>query len=88
MTSIYKLRKLYAKYKIRKKCIRITKIPTKPQLESIILQASDLSQDISMALEMKFRIVYLDECMVTKKTMPTHAWTLPKINVHYDYQQF
>ena len=40
-----------------------------------------------MALETRFRIVYLDECVVTKRTMPTHAWTLPKTNICFDQKQ-
>ena len=83
-TTIYKLRKLYSKYKIRKKCIRIAKIPSRPALEDIIMQFNDLSNDVSMALERGFRIIYLDECMITKRTNPTHVWTLPKTNVCFD----
>ena len=40
-----------------------------------------------MALERQFRIVQLDECMVTKRTIPTHAWTLPKTNINLDQRE-
>ena len=40
-----------------------------------------------MAIERKFRIVQLDECVVTKRTIPTHAWTLPKTNACLDQGQ-
>ena len=40
-----------------------------------------------MALERKFRVVYLDEFMITKRTLPTHAWTLPKTNVFLDQKK-
>jgi len=34
-----------------------------------------------MAIERRFRVIYLDECLVTKRVIPTHAWTLPKTNI-------
>lgn len=37
-----------------------------------------------MAIELRFRIVYLDECVVTKQTVPTHVWSLPKHNAAID----
>ena len=37
-----------------------------------------------MALERKFWIVQLDECLVTKRTLPTHVWSLPKQNAEID----
>ena len=44
----------------------------------------DLGESISMALARSFRIVQLDECLVTKRTLPTHVWTLPKQNAEID----
>ena len=83
----YKLRKLYKEHKIRKKLIQNAKKPKKITLEEIVLQANDMHQDIKMAIERNFRIVQLDECMVTKRTIPTHAWTLPKTNINLDQQE-
>ena len=82
--TVYKLRKLYAERKIRKKCIRRAKIPERKTREEIVMQAADLSQDVSMALERGFRVVQLDECLVTTRTLPTHVWTLPKSNAEID----
>ena len=81
----YKIRKLYSMYKIKKKCIRLTKLPDRATQERIVLQASDLAQDLAMANELKFRIVQLDECVCTKRTIPTHIWTLPKSNIELAY---
>ena len=36
-TTVYKLRKLYAKFMSRKKCIRPAKIPSRPSLEDITI---------------------------------------------------
>ena len=30
----------------------------------------------------------MDECLVTKKTMSTHAWTPLKTNITLDYSEF
>jgi len=75
---------LYKKHKIRKKVVRLAKIPNRPSLENIIIQAADLSQDVSIAVERNFKIFQVDECCVTKRTIPTHYWTLPKTNVSFD----
>ena len=44
------------------------------------MAVSDLSNSVSFALEKGFKILFLDECMVTKRCLPTHSWTLPKTN--------
>ena len=64
--------------------IRLSKIPTRPQQENIILQAADLSQDVNLALERNFRIIQLDEFLVSKGTLPKYVWTLPKMNAILD----
>ena len=38
--------------------------------------------------ERGFRIIYLDECMVTKTTLPTHAWSNFKSNINVTYNQY
>ena len=48
------------------------------------LQAVDLANDIKMAIERNFRIIQLDETCVTKRTIPTHAWTQKKTNIQLD----
>jgi len=45
-----------------------------------MLQAYDLSQDVSLALETGFRIVYVDECLVSKSTIPKVEWSRLKEN--------
>ena len=40
-----------------------------------------------MAYERKFRVIQLDECLITKNTLPTHAWTLPKTNIRIDQRE-
>ena len=50
----------------------------------IAIQAAELSQDVQMALDMSRKIVQLDEFVITKKTLPTHAWTQQKTNILMD----
>ena len=64
--------------------IKFGKIPKLPSLHDITMQAADLKQDIQAGLDRNFRVIQLDECMVTKKTLGKLAWTLPKTNVVLD----
>ena len=41
--TIYKLRKLYAKHKIKKKVIRVNKVPKQASIMDIAIQAAELS---------------------------------------------
>ena len=74
-TTVYKIRKLYAKHMIRKKVIRFGKVPPETSLMDIVMDAAEMSQSIQLALEKKVRICFLDEFVITKKTWSTHAWT-------------
>ena len=86
MTS-YKIRKLYSKHKIKKKVISMGKTPKRASLLDIAIQAAELAQDLQLAKERGFKIVQLDEFVVTKHTWPTHAWYLPKGNITVDQTQ-
>ena len=37
-----------------------------------------------MAIDMRRKIIQLDEFVITKKTLPTHVWTLPRNNMQVD----
>ena len=50
----------------------------------IAIQAAELSTSVQLAMEKHLKIVQLDEFVVTKRTWPTHAWTLPKHNIILD----
>ena len=82
--TIYKLRKLYQQHKIRMKFLRFTKLPDHPKQLEILEHAKILGREIRFALDRGFRIVYLDEMMTTKRTLPKMAWTLPKENFQLD----
>ena len=48
------------------------------------MQAVDLSQDIGLALEYGLRLTYIDEFVITKKTLQTHACSLKRTNILLD----
>ena len=56
-------------------------------MEKLTLQAADMANEVRMAIERKFRIIQLDECCVTTKTIPKTAWSLKKTNVLVDYKE-
>jgi len=56
-------------------------------LENIVLQTTDYTQDIKLAIEKNFRILFMDEAFVTKNTMSTHAWTPLKNNINIDNKE-
>ena len=82
--TIYKLRKLYKEVKIRKKYLRMTKLPDEPKLREIEQQAAVLGREVRFALTQGFRIVYLDEMMVTKSTLPKTEWSHKLHNYRLD----
>ena len=43
-----------------------------------------MKRQLTMARNDGYRIVYLDECMFTRKTVVQAEWTLPKENVRVD----
>ena len=47
-----------------------------------------MQQELRQYQRQGFRIIYLDEMMVTTRTMPTHEWSLKNTNVLIDYHQF
>ena len=70
--------------KIKYKLIRRTKIHNRQTLENLTIQAVDYANDVRMAIERKFRIFQLDECFVTRNTIPKLAWSMKKMNIELD----
>ena len=80
----YKLRKFFKETKIKDKVIRLEKQPKPQDMIDRVVEAADLATAVKLALERKFRIVQLDECMVTRRTMLKHAWSRKRTNVQLD----
>ena len=73
--SSSKLAYIYKKYKIRKKKIQNTKVLNDKQKRKIRFQLPHVRDQINDHIKRGFRIIYADEMMVTKKSMPTHAYS-------------
>lgn len=67
--------------------IRKDKTPRQASLLDIAIQATELAQDLKLAIERGRKIIQLDEFVVTKHTWPTHAWTRQKENIPVDQSQ-
>ena len=56
-TSVYKLRKLYYKHGIKKKAIKIGKIPRPPNLYDMLNQGVDLRNEVQAGLENRLKLI-------------------------------
>ena len=72
--TVYKLRKLYRLESIKLKMIRQTKTIPRRSLPDAILEAVNMQDDLQSGILHCFRLVYLDECMVTRTTLPKRDW--------------
>ena len=88
MLCTTKLRGIYLKHKIRRKKIKVTKLINETLRRRIKKLTAQSAEDINEMIARGFRIVYLDETMVTKSTMPTHEWSGPHHRLEVDYNQF
>ena len=48
---------------------------------------AEYANAVRMAFERKFRIIQLDECLVTKNTIPKTAWSLKRMNIQLDNKE-
>ena len=79
---------LYRKHHVRKKKIRITKINDANRERRIRRETEFMAQQLKVMTQRGFRIVYLDETMVTTKTIPTHEWSGVKHQIQVDQQHY
>ena len=82
--TIYKQFKLYHEKKIRLKKVQPEKMILNKQLPNIYQDVIELVDDVKSALLQGFRIVQIDEMMVTKRTFPTHDWSKLHTNTSFD----
>ena len=78
--STTKLWYIYKKHRVRKKKIRITKIPNRHEMKRINRSIREAKAELIYYRQQGFRIIYLDETMVTKSTIPTHEWSNKNTN--------
>ena len=78
------LRKVYRQHGIRKKKYRWTKVIKNLGADQIVQQKARMKRQLTMARHGGYRIIYLDETVFTRKTVPETEWTLPRQNVTVD----
>ena len=78
------LREVYRRHGIKKKRYRWYKVDKNATEESRRLDLARMKRQLTMARNEGYRVVYLDECMFTRKTVVDAEWTLPKENVRVD----
>lgn len=78
------LSRLYKKHKIRKKKIKITKIPNRKQRAKIKLSVANIKKELLYYTKKGFRIIYIDETMITKSTIARNEWSVNRENYEMD----
>ena len=71
---------IYKKHRVRKKKIKVTKIPTKKERKKITRSIKAAKEELEHYRVRGFRIIYLDETMVTKSTITSHEWIAKNYN--------
>ena len=69
------MERIYARHKIKLKDIKITKVTNSRQRRRIKRLAKESWAQLSRCVERGFRIVCLDEMMVTKSTIQKREWS-------------
>jgi transposase len=79
---------LYAKHKVRRKKIKVTKLANTRLRRRIEKQSQHMSQQLEEMRSRGFRLVFVDETMVTKSTMPTLEWSAVNTRYKVDLSQY
>ena len=78
------LREVYRLHGIKKKQLRWTKSAKNPDPVERRQKLTTMKRLLTMAKNDGYRIIYIDETMFTRKTVPDTEWTLPKQNMTVD----
>ena len=87
-TSSTTLGRIYKQHNIRKKKIKITKITNRKERRKITRSIAEAKHDLQLYRTRGFRIIYLDETMVTKSTMATQEWSQKYHNYEIDMKDY
>ena len=79
---------IYKKHKIRKKKIKITKILGDVEHRKIRFQVPEVREALQAAIDDGFHVIFVDEMMVTKSTIPTHDYSQKNSQIRIDYKQY
>ena len=73
---------------MRKKKVKIMKIPNKKETKRVRKSIQEAKRDQELYRARGFRIIYLDETMITKSTIATHEWSKKHHNYEIDMKQY
>jgi transposase len=80
--------RIYKKHQIRNKRIKITKLPDRVVRLRIKKQTAFMAKQLHEMIDRGFRIIFLDETLITKSTIPKREWTPKKERLEIDFGQF
>jgi len=80
--------RIYKKHQIRNKRIKITKLPDRVVRQRIKKQTAFMAKQLHEMIDRGFRIIFLDETLITKSTIPKREWTPKKQRLDIDFSQF
>ena len=78
------LRKVYSLNGVKKKRLSWYKVVPEHDEASLRQDLARMKRQLTMAKNDGYRFVYLDETMVTRKTVPLTEWARPKENMRAD----
>ena len=78
------LAQVYRQHGVAKRSIRWTKRSKTQSLEQAVQDTARMKRELAKAKRDGYRLVYLDECMFTRATVPKAEYCLPKQNVTLD----
>ena len=86
--SASRLQRIYAKNLVRKKDIKVTKVTNSRQRRRIRRQAKECWAQVQSCASRGFRILCLDEMMVTKSTIQRREWSSKGNRFEVDHAKF
>ncbi len=69
---------------MRKKKVKVTKIPNRKEKKKIKRSIQEAKKELEEYRAKGFRIIYIDETMVTKSTITTREWSKKFFNNEMD----
>ena len=84
--TVYRLRKVYRDHGIRRKKIKNSKVITDFQKKKIYKEAELARDKVAELQGLGYRILFVDEIVTTKSTIPTHEYSALKEPFTIDYK--
>ena len=82
------LERIYKRNCIRKKKVKVTKLPNRKERRKIARSIVEAKNELMYYRLKGFRIIYVDETMITKSTIATHEWSKKNSNYKIDMKDY